>query len=798
MLRRRAAIWWVGLLCLGGVLVGLQLSGQLSLRSDIMALLPVEERDPLIARARERLAASGERMLQIYVLAEDEATAQRGARAVVERLAVDQAFSRVALGLDDLVSDARRAAARQAAAAHRFHHLAPADRARLEENGASADTYFIKRGLARLHGLGPTGGGSFVDDPFGLAAARQMAASAAVPPGVSLDRAGRFYIQRTADAPRRPVILAESRDSPFSQSEQAAQMAALEAARAALQRVDEDAELLVAGLLPHAAAASAQARREVSLIGGGALIGILLLMIWAFASLRPFLLTLLVLGGGLLLAGSATGLLFGGGLHVVTLVFGASLVGVAVDYCMHHFAAEGAPDGGAGMRRAVTLGMLTSVAAYASLALAPFPGLRQMAVFAAAGLAGSWLGVMLMLPAARQAGRLQPRARAVAQRWLCRSGGALGEVRQRRALKLALLLLPLLAAAIALGIEPRDDIRMLHSMPPELREQEARIAELQPMQPAGALAVILRADDRSALWQREQAFLEALAERAGALDGGRLLALTQAFSPPKRQRADYALLAATLYREQGPVHSLFEQAGLGRERAQAHRQDFLAAESRPLAFDAWLEGVAADALRALWLGESDGQSASMVLLRDAALRDAAKALAAERPGVELLDQVERLSALMASYRGQVSALLVLAYLAAALLLVSTMSAGAAARILLPPLLATAIVLLFWSLSGLSFTLFSLMGLVLLLGIGADYGIFLEQSRADQRSAMAAVMLSAMTTFLAFGLLALSQTPALRGFGISLAVGIPLTFLLASFLAGRAPVSRAAGDAYHVQ
>jgi predicted exporter len=68
----------------------------------------------------------------------------------------------------------------------------------------------------------------------------------------------------------------------------------------------------------------------------------------------------------------------------------------------------------------------------------------------------------------------------------------------------------------------------------------------------------------------------------------------------------------------------------------------------------------------------------------------------------------------------------------------------------------------------------------LLGVGVDYGIFLLEHR-DDGSAWMAVILGAVSTWLSFGLLALSQTPALHAFGLTLMIGLAWVGLLTPLL-----------------
>ena len=90
------------------------------------------------------------------------------------------------------------------------------------------------------------------------------------------------------------------------------------------------------------------------------------------------------------------------------------------------------------------------------------------------------------------------------------------------------------------------------------------------------------------------------------------------------------------------------------------------------------------------------------------------------------------------------------------------------------LIALGLGLLGWL--GVPLDLFGVLAQLLLLGFGIDYGIFLLEHDDDPASWLA-VSLGAASTTLAFGLLALSATPALHSFGLSLLLGIGLVWLL---------------------
>jgi predicted exporter len=80
--------------------------------------------------------------------------------------------------------------------------------------------------------------------------------------------------------------------------------------------------------------------------------------------------------------------------------------------------------------------------------------------------------------------------------------------------------------------------------------------------------------------------------------------------------------------------------------------------------------------------------------------------------------------------------------------------------------------------GQPFQLFNVLALMLLLGMGVDYGIFLLEHRGD-RAAPGWPCAGRASTWLSFGLLALSATPALHAFGLTLLISAWLADLACS-------------------
>ena len=140
----------------------------------------------------------------------------------------------------------------------------------------------------------------------------------------------------------------------------------------------------------YAAAGKAQAVAESGWIGTGAAIGIVLVLLLAMRRWRVLLAFVPVAVG--LVTGTVACVAVFGSIHVLTLVIGASLIGVAVDFPMHWLGKSfGMPDWQAwpALRRVLpglTISLAASLVGYLALAFTPFPALTQTAVFSAAAL----------------------------------------------------------------------------------------------------------------------------------------------------------------------------------------------------------------------------------------------------------------------------------------------------------------------------------------------------------------------------------------------------------------------------
>ncbi|MDR3212890.1 MAG: hypothetical protein LBT71_03065 [Azoarcus sp.] len=723
--------------------------------TDLLALLPRDERRPMLETALKALAAQGERQLALLVSARDDATTRRAASEVREALA--------GLGLTE-----------QGAGAvfpgdfyfpYRQGLLTVADREWLATATPEAAT---ARALNLAYALFTPSNVPWQSDPYGFFGDWLKSLGEATPLRPSngelmLEHDGRPYVALTYALPQ----------SAFAGDFQQKLVARLDAARDRVHALDPQAHFLAAGVVLHAAAAARQAEGEMSLIGLGSLLGTFFLIGFVFQSARALKLIAVSLVSGTVAALFAAFLLFER-VHAVTLVFGVSLIGVAVDYAILVFAqhlGNEEPVWERYRRLLPTLGMvlLTPALAYLALALTPFPGLKQMATFAVCGIFGAWASVVCFYPYLLPAtlplpGNAGPVMRLLARwpRWR-NTGKCWG---------LALCLAAAMAGGLA-QLRTNDDIRGLFSGNATLMAEHRQVADILHL-PSPAQMFLLSADTPEALLQNEEALIERLRPFVAANRIGGYEAVSRWLPSEARQRQ------ARVLRERLRVSN----ARIGEELELSAGWDEEASSDGVLTADAWLASPVSMPFRALWLGAMpDGEGsaprhASMVLLKSLADRDTAAALAGLAhaiPGVEWVDQTREISALMARYRELLTQTLLFACLAVPFLLYPFFGRRVW-RIVVPVLIAGGATLAVMGYLGIPLQLLSILALLLTLGMGIDYAIFL-QARQTHAHTLLATTLAASLTLLSFGLLALSGTPALHALGLTVTLGVALSWLL---------------------
>ncbi|WP_425415956.1 MMPL family transporter [Photobacterium sanguinicancri] len=529
-----------------------------------------------------------------------------------------------------------------------------------------------------------------------------------------------------------------------------------------------DIELLHTGVVFYAEHGTESAKSEISTIGVGSLVGVILLLLLVYRSPLPLALALLSIGCGLLAAFVGTVAIFGK-VHLFSLVFGASLIGVSIDYAFHfltdRLAAGERWNANKGLKQiftAITLGLITSLIGYLGMLIAPFPGLQQLSLFSAIGLIAAYATVVCWYPvlaAKPSQSRPLPLTQTM-HAWLALWQQPLF----RKCMPAALLSLALVGLY---HVEYNDDIRQLQALPQDLKQQEDTIKAITGLSSSQQMLVVT-ANDQQQLLQNLESVSGTLTKfkQQGVLKG--FQSISQYLPSENTQQQNYDLIKQLYQQQATALAQALPTAGQA-----TFDHDF-----SPLTVEQFIHSPVSEPLRFLWLGKlANQQQAAIIMLSDVSDIGPIVDFAEHSNTVSYLNKADEVSSLFGEYRVRVTELLIAASLVIMGVLWWRYGFTRAVRLMLPPVIAGIVGIGVTSLTGVPLNLFNLLALILILGIGIDYTLFFaEQHQAD--ATLLSITLSAMTTLLSFGLLALSQTQAIHSFGITVLTGIMVAWLLA--------------------
>lgn len=516
------------------------------------------------------------------------------------------------------------------------------------------------------------------------------------------------------------------------------------------------------------------------------------LLLAAFGSPLALGAAMLPVATGIVGGIAAVGLGFGN-VHGMTLGFGSTLIGEAVDYAIYYLIQARGSDR-TGWRRwlaqgwpTVRLGLLTSACGFAALVFSGFPGLAQLGVFSVAGLVAAalttrWLLPELMPDGARGQGLRRPLGRLAAlglavlprTRWLWLAAGVAGA---------------------ALAWQRADlwkaDIASLSPVPREAIELDEQLRADLTSADGGALVVVQGPDAETTLQRAEAAGarLEALVEARAIAGFDSVTRLLPSEATQRRRLAalpDRATLQAALAEATagGPLKAerlapFLDAVEAARQRHPDTPASVKTSPVGPLVHALFIEN-SAGGYNALLPVQPVGEA----VVDTARLQTALAGV----PGAQVLDVKRELDGLYARYLREAQGQALFGALGVVALVAFTLRAPRRVAAVCQPLaLAVLITLGGLALLQVQMGILHLVGLLLVVAVGSNYALFFDLLRgqaAPDDDTLASLLLANVTTVLSFGLLAASQIPALAAIGRVVAPGALLALVLSAAFAPR--------------
>ncbi|GAB2452877.1 MMPL family transporter [Cupriavidus yeoncheonensis] len=782
--RLAVVLWLAWLLACAAVVTRTSFTADLSA---FLPRMPSAEQQLLVDQLREGLVS---RLILVGVEGGDADGRAAVSRAMAAQLRKDAGFSAISNG-----EPVNQAADQRYLYNHRYLLSPSVTPERFSQQGltaAVADTFDLLASPAGLFtkSLLPR-------DPTGevMSVMSQLDARQRVPmhAGAWVSRDG-----------RRAVLLAQTASAGSDTDGQARAIDAIREAFAVAARAGPY-RLVMTGPGVFSVKARDTIRHDVERLSAIGIAIIVTLLLVVYRSVPLLVLGLVPVLSGALAGVAAVSLGFGGTVHGLTLGFGTTLIGEAVDYSIYLFVQSAQYTRGgqrdnrawiAGFWPTVRLGVLTSVCGFASLLLSGFPGLAQLGLYSIAGLATAALVTRFVLP------HLVPATLHL--RDVTPLGTRLAAL-LARAGRLRWLVAVVAIAACAVLWARHDTLwgRELSALSPVPAAEQALDASLRADlgAPDVRYLVVLSGPD-------QESVLEGAERVARQLDPLVASGVIGGYESPARylpsaatQRARQASLPAPdeLARRlqaavaQQPVRpELFApflaEAGQARTAAPLQRED-LKGTSMALAIDALLTQ------------RGDHWNATLPLRAPATARatdvlDSQPVRAAlDRAGAShalFVDLKRESDQLYGGYMREALHLSLGGVLAILVLLSVALRSPRRVLATVLPLAAAALAVMGGLAAlGQPLNLLHLVGLLLLVAVGSNYALFFNgaastgPATAISAHTLVSLLLANLTTVAAFGLLAWSDLPLLKAFGLTVGPGAVLALCFSAILA-RAP------------
>ena len=550
-----------------------------------------------------------------------------------------------------------------------------------------------------------------------------------------------------------------------------------------------EASFVFSGTPFHSHESSNSASREISIIATVSMLAVIILLIFIFRSVRPLVYSVGSIMISLGVAVLATLAVFHK-MHVITLVFGTSLIGSCIDYSLHfftHWAANKELKSSVEIRNHIFSGLLMAIIStgicFAILLLAPFTILKQMSFFCLTGLISSFLTTIA----------IYPYIKLPEERGNVRFTGAFTKLIYRMQQKwvgrlVIILLFAFSIISIAVfhkNVRVKNNLLTLYDMKGRLLQDEITASQVIQYSPGGWFIVGGETEEQAL--ENEEKLRRKFEEMTGGQVG---YVSTSSFVPSmavqKKSRMAYRKLMELA--EEQLINLGFDEEEaelLAKSEYKTMPPDF----SLDTDYVSFENGNVPDfiesAISSVWLGKVDGKYFTVLLPTKVTDYTNYRSLAEQDDNVYFISKSQDISADLDSLTKMILKFFVVAYILMFIMLRFFYSWKQALKIISVPLLIILVVVAVFAAAKIDMEFFSVTGLILVFGLGLDYIIYMMENEKKNNSILEpfATMVSFVTTIISFGALALSSFKPVHLIGLSIFIGLATAYI-SSFFYGR--------------
>ncbi|WP_448549448.1 MMPL family transporter [Thalassotalea fusca] len=532
-------------------------------------------------------------------------------------------------------------------------------------------------------------------------------------------------------------------------------------------------QIRYSGPLFHNAENASQASYEMTLFGSLSLLAMLVLVIYCFRHFSALLAVAVTLLNAFLSGLLAMVLLFDH-VHIISFVFGITLIGIAIDYCFHFLTdiierratltgeeQEQASPISFEVRSSIWLGFISTVVGYALFAFTPIGFFAQVATFIIFGLTGAVISVFAIVPGLTK--------QINGHQTLVALGSRIALFLQvnRRRLQLAIMSIAIMLCA-SLWFNPlsfNDNIALMTTSSDKLLDNERVHRDL--LLGNNSYQLYLTAQNDETLLELEQSLATAIHQLSSQAS---ITATSNWVPSEQRQQANYQLLTQQVNQQLfAEINALLTEDISFEPTETLSLAEASQSPIAPLIANSYFSG----------------SEAVFSMVQVANIERAALVTAIEPylPQIKLVEKSKEISAILTTSRENLMHWFMLAIALFLIVLLWQFGFGFMVKCMSIIGITVLFSLSFSFLVQGSLNIFNVLALLLILALSIDYLIFYRKRQLAPMNVIA-ITLSALSSIFVFGLLVFSQTPAIFGFGLSVMIGLVSIYFTAPLITSK--------------
>lgn len=582
------------------------------------------------------------------------------------------------------------------------------------------------------------------------------------------------------------LILAETHASPFDNPAQRELIATLKKQFHTIRSESGlDLSMEYTGINRFSLDAERLIRHDINLAFCLSIVFIILIFRIAYRNLYISLISFLPLISGVIVSIGLSSLIFHK-LHGLTIAFGATLIGICIDYPIHiinHYQAfpnsdSEQPRSHRVLFRSLAMCFTTTVIGYVVIAFSGFPGIRQMAFSSMLGLTYAFLFSIILVPLmltqsirnalSKNEGKVLIHLRS------CRHSLH----RYRRAIIIGLTILFLGIIIKLHSIKIHTDIRLLNSQDKKTLEIDQTIKESLKSNAFQTVLVVAADSTESALIENENLHRELVQlKNDNHLDA--FFSCVPFIRSHQLQKLNLTVFKDVIREERVDYFfACLEANNFDRVQFEPFRNKVMNLDKLLFSIDDLVNTDIYELLSNFVI--QDGPRTFILnLLQTDASPEVLMDLLGNRQGLYAFRQVDLMNEAITSSQSEILRLISFGLvLIAAVLLIYYRNIRKMLAALSPAVFAGLFTVSVLGTFEPSINMMHIVSVLLILCMGVDYGIFLTDTSSLEatdhsaaRIATRSVILTALTTLASFGALALTNNGALRSIGVSVFLGI---------------------------